>query len=123
MRSIGFNVLCEMEGASEIVPHSRLVPPVERVEQPEQGLECFRANLLSKVPLDSTGDGPLGSEVMVGARRKADDFLTAVSRRTPKGYIASVAKTGHHLAGTLTTDAELPTDLGGRNVVELGAKP
>ena len=117
------DVLGDMKGASEIVAHSRLVLPAERVEQLEQALKCLRADLLSKVPLDLTGGGPLGSEVIVGARRKFYDLLTAVTRGTPKGHITRVAKTGHDLARTLASDAELPTDLRSRDVLELRAKP
>ncbi len=58
VRCITFDVLGVTKGASQIGPHPRLVLPAERLEQREQALECLRANLLPKVPLDLTGAGP-----------------------------------------------------------------
>ena len=112
-----------MKGASEIVAHLRLVVSAERVEQLQQTFESLASDLLSKLPFDLTRGGPLSSKVVMSPRRKTDNLFAVVTGGRPKGHIPPIVESCNNLPCTLTSDAELPADLRGRDLLGLGAEP
>ena len=105
-----------------MVSHSRLVVPAEHVEQLQQTLESIASDLLPKFSFDLTGGGPLGSDLVMSPRRRTDNLFAAIIGGRLKGHIPLVTESGHNLAGTLTSDADLPTYLGGRDLLGLRAR-
>jgi hypothetical protein len=95
----------------------------QRVEQDEEAVERFSAELVAEVPFDPASSGSLSGEVLEGLRGQSDDPLAAVGGRRFERHVTTAMKGADDLARSLAGYTKLAGYLGGGYLAGARAEP